>query len=474
MDYFDSNMKDKMSKYDNNLPPDMAWEDMRKGVYEKMGKKTSYNPWKWFSLGLLLLIAGCGGWMAVNYLNEDSKIEIENKATAESQIIPEAIEQSDGVKKLNDKEATSPIEQSGSAKNIATKDKVNTSSNSNRFSSPAFGKKKENKAVQLKSEKGISSFTNENILNSTDAIAKTNLEDKANRDEEDKIEKLEIQSIPSNRENITGLGLSKLINKTTLLIPTKRKFNPEWTNANSTEKKNVESEIQEALWSASLMAGITNWSAFSSDNPNSEFISGFPGYSMGAELSYSLSKNHALSFGYQHSLLQEKLDYEATKAIEVNKPNTLVQQYVSSLTGNVLHQNYADTSAQASRYIRELKYNTHRLHTVHLSYTYVLVLQKKSCMRIQVGGEYLFNIQSEGKRLDANEELFSFDKSFPVFDNNQFALRLALAYEYRIGSKTSVFTQIGGSKYLTNWELQNNGATRPLTYNLSLGLRQHF
>lgn len=444
MDFFEDKLKNSSERQDE-LPEDFSWENMREGVYSKMNASPQTNRWKWSSLFILLLFVGCGGWFVLQESELKSTNELKEKSLLTNDID----------KKQVDKKSSQPVfENSNTAENISKTVKKQTLS--------------ENIEQRITQSIETTDHTSINDFNSKiSTLKKTNFNFK---------ESFKTQPSPStiekkSNENQVIKRIDPLSPITALpALPIKFERNTARWNVLLTENKSNRMAPQFAL---EAMVGVNSWLAFSEAGAGDQYMSPFPGYAFALGGNISFDNKPSIHFGYQFRNIQQLFDYEGTKTFNVNKQSAVVHQVLNSVTGNVLAQTIQDTSTTASKYNRELKYNSFKLHAFYLESAKNFKLNSKMILSPSFGVEYLFKISGNGKTLNAERDVVIIDEQNPIYKNHQFALRLGLNYKFQIGENWSLSTKIQTAKYLSNWNV-NEGIAKPMIYSFNLGGEKRF
>ncbi len=456
MDYFNTNFTDDHEDQYADLPEGFDWEEMKDGIYGKMGKEKPLRLRRYWPLFLLLLIGGCGSvtWLAMNQSDSQKvitkSIEVDKKETT-------ALVRTDEEKQLESDIFTSitkqPIEE--------LQDQIKSESNlTSGFIQPKNKKSQplKNTVINkpLETYKKSTSFVTEK--NKSIAQKRITGIKKVNKN-------ITAQSTTLNKiEHLPFLNLGQIEPKTFQHRIIESKDKP------TLSEKEKEHTVRNGIF-FSMAGGITNLTTMGSDNINQDYVSGHPGYSFNPSIGFSFNKKHAIQLDYEYHAVQELFDYVGSHEIEVQLDNEPVRYTNSSLTGNLISVKRESVSAQGIRNLKEVKYNQLKFHTLSLGYRFDQITMRKSSYGFYLGASYLMQINGNGKRLNDQDRIEKFGTENPIFRKNQFGLRFGLRYSYQLNKNTNLFAQVTSTKYLTNWEVStSNFSTKPLTYGLQVGL----
>lgn len=521
MDYFNSNFKDSTSDADSNLPKELEWENMRDGIYGRMDKPAGYNPWKWLSLVLLLIVGGCGTWLALDYFGTEeeprtaqvesdlSKTKTEGNTTianasTEKNIDVQSIGNNNKSKNENKttEQQQKTIDQTaysqtkllspapvGAPQNVNTS---NTSNTSNASNAPSAIMQKPTDVAASPASDIESNAKNKQGSEAAEASPKIIKAPRIVRPESSFNAKAAEQVIVADEAQYAEVRATKevatLPSKKAQLFATEQQLpvitKQEFTPLVKKKKKNK----AKPQFSANLSAGILTSTSLAKGTRNEDYVSSYPGYSINPELQWHAYKNSSVIIGYEYAMVEELFEYEDHRTITVEKPEAVVSQVVNSLVGLVVSENIRDTSTTATQEIKEIKYNKFYAHNLQLSIAQAFQLGKKSKFEVTLGGQLMFNFHGEGRRLfydgiNKPSQVKSFDRDVNVVQpqRDQLAMRFAAKYQYSLGKRSSLFVRVAGAKYLGVWypnpSLPLQKAQRknsPLFYGVNLGMNQRF
>ncbi len=487
MDYFDSNFNDDRVDQNSELPEDFGWDDMKEGIYNKMHVKRPSGLRKYWPLLLLLLVAGCGtgSWLLMNNFNgnatENTSIALDKDVELDSKPKPKPKSKSKLESKLESKE------------NVETQFDQSTESTSTPIQSS--DSKKQMEGIYSPIEKSVDRKNLENSVIETKVNINSNRTSNSNSNS--KSNSIASQPKPSVNTNQENQVINQIFEKETT------RNEEEWSTLNSipsllldqiansefqykviddliipVERKVAKRDDEKTdppfkkYWTMGLAGGLISQSAFDANNINHDHTSAYPGYNINPSIALSLTPKHSIQLDYEYNALEELFDYDGERDIEVQLDNQLVKEVHNSLTGNVISTERETVIANGTRKYREVKYNQYKFHTLSLGYRFDQLKKQRSTFGFYLGASYLLKLNNQGKRLDENRDVVSFDNNNPIFTNNQFGLRLGVHYNYKLSANTSLFSQVMTTKYLTNWEVSSSASsTKPLFYGLQIGLR---
>lgn len=469
MDYFNSNFDNDQFDHQENLPEDFGWEEMKDGIYDRMDTNNRPSYRKYWPFLLLLLIAGCGtgGWMAMDFLNQETEQKdyaMEKQSSKKKEEVKTTILDSEIQNENSDKSRINTTTKSPSSsltnanKPTITKKEITTISSNeeikNQLNSNNTKKNEIADASEFSTNHTLQIANKTTEEKSTIVPIKTN--EKKNLVEENP--SVTIKSTQEKLNSIPSLSAEQIEETSTYELPklkTVKKANP---------KKQL---------ILSLAGGIMNWAAFDSKNINHDYVSGHPGYSFNPSISLFLKPNHAIQVDYEYASFEELFVYEGSRDITISIQNHPIKHIVNSLTGEVILTERQDVLVDGERKYREVKYNEYKLHTLSVGHRFAKKISRKSSLGVYSGLSFLMRLKSNGKRLDENLDVISFDDNDPLFQKNQLGIRMGFFYDYQLGANTALFSQLMITKYVTNWEVESsNAATRPLLYGIQLGVRR--
>ncbi len=444
------------------LPEGFAWEDMKDDILAKMEepKPKSNNPWP---LLFLLFIGTCSGWMTYDRMVQKQELTTPivteqptanhlptsthslNRASADKTIVPtqaQAIPQSPNDQQLVTEKpstnSTSPAQSTvASATTFTTNQLINKNSN---FTTSITGQKEQPSEVL--------------VSKATVPVAEQQREIRSAHASE------ALASLPA----LPLLPLTTITNSNGLPL-----VKPSPTTPSKSAKPNFK-----ANYSWALLGGIQHWAFHDKNNPNTAYLSGYPGYAISPQISWQFAERRSLNLAYQYQALEELFDYEGTRITEKFLKNVRVSEVINSLTNARISEVRKDTFLQVSQYNKEIKYNRYQLHNLQLNFQQEIWGSAKSSLQLSTGVNWLLRVSGQGKRLDEERAVVAFQYGDDRFHQNRIALQLGLRYHYQISTKLHLIAQLRGQQYLSDWEKNPQLKSRPFTYGLSIGIGSRF
>jgi len=479
MDNFDKKFKDFFDGQASDLPEDFSWEAMRDGIQEKMAEKQPYKSKKWWSLLLLLLVGGCGGWMTYNYLGNLSNSDNKN---FEPIVVTTSIEES-LKNNVTINENTLPLNADLSTEInqeslIKTNEVSNYSNTTPRVKSPNLKTKsntvksniKNKDVIQIPPQTGITSNDPQNKSFHLSNIGTAVVDTVILSLNESRIAST-INSVPV--KSINEFAFLTSIKSPQLFFLRRFKFSPEHQKIDKQPSANKEQTV--FPFRIGISAGALNWLEMDREDINYPYLSGFPGLAIRPAVEMNIGKNQHIELAYQYARVEQKLDYEGTRAYTEDRQDVVVKKIGNSLVGSTVQEIRRDTFVNATQYQKVLHYNTYNLQSLQLSYGYRFSLGKKSSLNVDFGGSYAFLINGKGKRLNEETIIQDFNSSNKDLSGGRFASRLAVNYEWLLTDKVGLNIGFNGSKYFNKWGIEKNTKRKgPLFYGLQAGIKTSF
>ena len=490
MDYFNSNFKDNMSGNQQDLPEGFGWEDMKDGIYEKMGTSNNPAPRKYWGLILLLLVSGCGGWLILDHFGNEKTESEQFEQVAEREGNPLDANEiktpvTIGKSIINEESANVIVEQE-------VKQKTNPNVNNLKPQSEAESNSSSSTVQAISAEKMISQ--NVDLGTSASSISRSSQSAKtivtnANDSNESGGEAKEVVPATAEKTMNNSTASEEILSEQfpkkdvdnkdnikapSIVISAEENLSETIVEEDLIETDNSKKEKQFKKHLALALAGGMNfWNAFDKTNINHQYVSGFPGYTINPSISYFINTNQSLQLDYEYTFLQELFDYDGTHAIRVPVDSAVVHQVVNGLTGQVISEDRQNVVVNGERYQKVVQYNKYKLHAISFGYNFGKQLNTKTTLGVYLGASILANINGKGKRLNEEMDVTTFDASNPIFGKSQFGIRFGVEYSLALSRNTAIMAQLMTTKYITNWELSTtNTNSRPFLYGLQLGIRQ--
>ncbi len=458
MDYFEENFKDEFEGQDSNLPDGFGWEDMKAGIQEKMDDQKAVASKKWWSLLLLLFVAGCGSWMTFNAIYGEQKEEVNQEI--EKPIVKSNAEDIDKYI-VNNKKKSTIVE------NIQSKklEKNTTSLNGLITQIDQVQKSNviENKQRKVNSNIAASKSNSNRYFKNEEFSASTNVQ--RTRTGETELQKnfTEINQVRAINSfiQLPTIHLSKLtFNRNIKFLPRHQKI---------VEQIKSDTPRKDLSMRWGLASGAINWLEMDQKDINYDFLSGYPGFTIRPSIELNFSKKQSVELAYQFSSLNQLFEYEGTRNYKQELENAVVGKLVNSLTGSEISETRRDTFVNASQRQKAVHYNKHQFQSLQLNYGITFKLNDKTNLRLYLGGEYAFTVNSKGLELNSDEIIQSFDKNNSDLKGGRFATRFAANYEFSLSEKIGLNLGIHGSKYFGKWGRTDRKG--PLFYGIQAGIK---
>ena len=462
MDYFDKNFSDFDSSDHSDLPEGFGWKDMKDGIYNRMEEEKSAPVYKkYWPFLLLLLMVGCGtgSWFALNQNN--------NKELAENRLNEKTI--------LEESSKTTVTTDLKENESTTTETNIVNENREHELPSELYNNPKNINTIDIQKTEPVKNISNKPVIINQKALSKLTLTNKPVTENNAQIgpsteTPAEIGNIPEDKPGLATINKTELPSANFGIFPEATLTLP--LNSAIAEAHKPVLAIRPYL-QVSLSAGIATWTTLSNNNVNQDNVSGYPGYVINPSVQLFIRPKHALQMDYEFAAVEELFDYNGSRPISVSKENVVVEELVSSLTGNVINSERKNVIVPGQRKYREVKYNQYQFHALSLGYHFATAKRKRSGFGFYTGLSYLFEMNQEGKRLNEDLDVVAFDNENAVFTNHQFGLRFGLNYDFSLTKNTALFSQLTATQYLTNWEVgTSNTSTRPLLYGLQIGIRK--
>ena len=450
MDYFDKKINNLYNQPDQEVPSDLAWENMEEGIYAQIEDKKSKRGglWLWISGGLFLIILLA---TILSFLTDENKttknILVQKNKNSINQNTENAQVRSNSIATKESKKL------SPNNSNEENQNRIAVESNSSKTNSLIKNQTTNNQTKTLTpSQKALEVHLNndQDELNIQTPI-NTNV---INYNKEAKSEKVRLQS-PA--EYLSIPKINSITANTFLyqreLIENPKKFHTVSSTFDRTIKQNTK-------YSLSLLGGTTLNSGYEIDKGDTQFHSSLPGYNIRLALAAQRENGWGFTFGIGHSLLVEKFDLDLVDSISIVR-NVLVQSLTNSISGNVTH-NHADSNIIGVRDRRELSYNTINTLSLDASIFKSIDLGEKWSLAPKVGLQYSRIIDIKGKALDTEGDIISYDKSNNSIHKNLMSGALGLGINYKLSRK--FYLSVDLSQTLSLNKLYAEGSQLNITF----------
>lgn len=455
-------LKKLLSEDNSPIPPELNWEQMEKGILQKMDELQSdqsipSNKRRRIKSGLIittLCILLLSLFLCTRIKNESVRAVLGNHTTAAHDESPEQLTQNGASvqfpSSLEDPNCNQPITDNGLVEDILIVPALNQSQDSNR------------------SKRSASLSKN----------AKGNLNHiKIQNREQDKMDKGEIDLV----ESPTSIDQEKFNSNTpVVLLPTK-----DLMDVRASKPVNLPDMFQVAPAykpdpkhiatpspRIALMSGLSWWTeGYGSAKPerdqNERSITSF-----NAQLNYihTLKKDYTLLIGFQFQQLESRFDWSNTiDDYIITLIDTVMQIQTNSLTGQQSEvRGDVEVNVPAVRTVRH--YNQTRLYQIPLAVGKTWTFKNWQA-DVLFGGSLNFLSENKGRTLYLGE-IQDYDGAATDFLENQWNLHGLLMgrLSYRINDHFGLTTGVQFQKSLTNWSTESNIQMRPNVLNWEVGM----
>ena len=452
------------------MPSDFEWDNMKEGIYNKMDKEPKKRPFLLLFVGIFSLALMYGGFK----LLETKNLAIENDQKRENQQVKHTEYLNSQVFEIKEE-----------VNSISTKEIVSSSS-AGIASTEGIGEDKKPSASDVTKVKGAI----QNHTSQTNKISPSNspmrsvglISDQYSNYVE--YSKSDLTLTLGQERNTKSLIESATEQKEKQLLglilplPSKnlsKKVNRELTELPvlDLESKTIDIAKPASALTIGLYGGAALVSLDGSNAVNSPYTNLFPGFHAGLVASYSLNDRWSLYSSVSRYELKEKFRYEGWRTYQELRESVLVDQVVSTITRTIIHENHRDTSITIQEYNNILEYNNYSLSQINLGFQYSLLSGRKLRLAVSMGVSYGVLSVAEGKRLNPDLSVLSFESKKDVFKSTSIALELGVKPSWELTDRTALFLNVGLNKSLTNWSLLDE-AVKPIIYRAGIGIARKF
>jgi hypothetical protein len=206
-----------------------------------------------------------------------------------------------------------------------------------------------------------------------------------------------------------------------------------------------------------------------SNNINSPYVSMFPDINFGIEARWEWKKGHAFSASWSYQQMTEEFFFEDRDEFLTEIPNQLIYRRESTLSGNVIGEQYGTALSNSVRYRKERSYNQIQAHLISLGYERIWTIHPKQTLSGGISLHGMFGLQSDGRRLNANGEIQDIEGQLGYTSAGALA-GLHIKYSYQIYPDWAIWFRVQGLQSFTNWDPTAESYTYPRIWNAQLGV----
>lgn len=477
------NIKNKF-RSEENLPEEFSWDNMEKGIYDKMNTKKSRRPMGiiiFSAIALsLIIIAG-----AILYLNSGDKFNKEPKSivdnSADESIISEgkpSFEVKPEVEKLNksplkaeSKRAEKPfvikkeygkaelsaLEKTKPTENFDENKTINnTSANVDRGN-----KIKHNELVNPSNTQTSIGLTNENEPVENEKVTHNENENKIIQ------EKILVEAKNQIQSDIV---ISNIESKIFFLIYDSNRKIPFIETLNSTVQKQGENQLKNSIFiTGGLLSSISNYGDSPLDNIKSKFEHERIGYSFGIGYNRDISNKISLTTGLDHFTLRNILDYKETTSYSEQRENLLLSMDINTITGDTI-KSYGTGTVTGKQIRTVLHYNTHKIISIPLIVSYT-IQKSKFNYTAGLGPVLNYNLYAKGRTINAIDDFQTIDKTY--YKSLTYGMNARIVINYFISKNYLIGLNLNYTAPFNKWNTQSEFSLSRsvLGSNLSVGYR---
>lgn len=227
-----------------------------------------------------------------------------------------------------------------------------------------------------------------------------------------------------------------------------------------------------SIYSIAIFGGMGLLEQGFSDNVNSPYLSVFPDVHFGLEGQWEWKKGHALSAAWTYQRWTEEFFFEDRDEMLTEIPNQLIYRRESTITGNVIGEQYGTALTNSVRYRKERSYNQIQAHLFSAAYERIWSLYPKQSLSVGFSFHGMFGLKNDGRRLNANGEIQDIEGQVGYRSVGALA-GLQLRYAYQVYPDWAVWFRIQGLQSFTNWDESGISDIYPRIWNAQLGVSYH-
>lgn len=452
-------IKDNLRKEDE-FPQDMSWEDMRDGIYEKMGKKEKKRRIIFWWFAPMLIFVGIGVYWLVTS-NKVTNTDLRAKKLKENiakeevkqHIIASETKTPLGYQTEEVDSATEDMHLNAHAYPIITKNKSNSIATEVHQIETQSEKNDNNDGSKPNSMIETNLLTAESTIPLTDdpAISASSTVTNSNIIKIDPISGINTPSVRSTRTVLPEIEVQSII---------------------PLEKN---SQLYFGFTDISLSSGVIFWKTnnLSILNINTEQLKAtttqraLPGFHIALNGNLAVSKHFFINTGLDYQKWFSEFNYSGTKVNSIELKNVIIRVEENLLSGEKsLISGTGYSKVTVDRTLRHRNEENRILLTLSPGFLYN---HRKWTFRPSAGLFFVVSKFGKGKTL-LNEEIGEYNGAIPQ-DNGkiQMGFVTSLNAKYTISNRYSIQSMVGFHKFATSIN-SGNTLSKPTIINLSLGL----
>lgn len=456
-----------MSEDNSQLPPELDWEQMQDGIFEKMNELQSQEKStnKYFSIRNIFIVSAIVLIILLSQLicsPKDVKFASEDSTALESRDVTEILQPTNTLSKIEEKtNASSAVKDAGysNSENPLTSDiSLEIKSTSNLISNS----KKSNSINQARTIKA--SIVDNNSVNKNFIDETTNNQTSKNKDGENEKRPLNTSLIETrNHTVISNISTKQLFVDTepiSVILPSFY-FN-----------KVTPLSIPKNKGRLSLIGGLSLWTAgYGNPKPErSEYENTMPSFNAQLNYFHPLKKNYTLMIGFQILQLESQFDYSASLDNQtITLTDTIIQIQNNLITGKQTEiRGDVEVAVDAVRNVKH--YNTIKIYQIPFAIGKTWISNKWQT-DLLIGGTVNILTNNEGRTL-FNDEIQDYNSTSTDFLSNQWKLNAMITgrLTYRLNDQFGITTGIQLQRSLINWSTEQNIKMHPSIISLEFGV----
>jgi len=277
---------------------------------------------------------------------------------------------------------------------------------------------------------------------------------------------LELQKTSSHAFRQKGIGLDLLQGQKLNVLSYNSLLHSSEVSVGKPEK----ATYFESIVSVSAFGGMGFFEQGFSDNVNTSYLSLFPDFNFGLEAQWEWKQYHAFSASWSYQQWTEEFFFEDRNEFVTEIDNQLIYRRESTITGNVIDEQYGTVQANATRYRKERAYNEYQAHLIAVSYERIWSLSMKHSLSAGISVQAMLGLNGVARRLNANGEIQDFNQR-GGYSFGGGLIGLQLRYAYQLRPDWAVWIKLQGLQSFTNWDTAAESYTFPRVLNTQLGVR---
>jgi len=470
MDSFDKKVADLYNKNQtpDQLPEGFVWDEMSKGIYEKMespNRKRKPLFW-WLTFGGFILLVSVPGIffiqksnnIAPNQTTETSLPTIKEKSTFSSD---KPIAEATQIGK--EPSATATLQNTHpyiSNNKISNKSIVLN----NKKTKTLYQESKPIHVIELRDIMDLTTIESESIIStSSPETSVSGAEDFPESVNTKKSENTFATSVPASTTKTVvpstlplrwvTMSSDKIIAPNILLPKEKPTDTPSKIAIKFTPK----------VYGGTLLTT----GKYTENQERNTYSRWSPGYYTGIDFTILAYKKWTLNLGYEHKFATQVLELNnIVDTVVITVENALTSITTNSLNGTT-SENRETITTNGTRTRNYLHYNTFRSHALRLTLNRTFPLTPKWHLTTGFGGTYNFLNQARGTTLDLDGNKLEYSPDMPIYLKRNFAIDAGLSLEYKIGR-----IKLSGNLWLEkslSFGLEPETSIQPTFYKIGVG-----